>query len=79
MIEELKRNGLKSSKCVHYSFHTGGSKPTLHFLWKVNECQSEGDIITNCLQVIKKIEAEMPVYERRVTKKQFMNAFGFVD
>ena len=35
--------------------------------------------IEKCLAIIKKIEAvEAPIYERRITKQQFMQDFGFV-
>ena len=77
IIQELKQKGLKF-KCIHYAHQPGGSKQALHFVWRVDEAKSEGETIERCLQVIKKIEAEIPVYERRITKKHFMQAFGFV-
>jgi hypothetical protein len=56
----------------------GGSKQALHFVWKTREAELEGAIIDRCLQVIKQIETEILVYDRRKTKKQFMQSFGFV-
>ena len=56
----------------------GGSKQALHFVWKTSEAELEGAIIDRCLQVIKQIETEILVYDRRITKKQFMQSFGFV-
>ena len=76
LVEELRDNGL-SQKCVHYVHHVGGNKPSLHFIWAVGD-QMEGEMINRCTQVIHKIESEAPVYERRITKKKFMHAYGFV-
>jgi hypothetical protein len=57
----------------------GGTKTSLHFVWKtaVDE-ENESDTIDHCLQVIKKIEDEVPTYERRITKQNFHKAFGLV-
>lgn len=77
LVELLCEDGL-SHKCVHYVHHVGGNKPSLHFIWKIEEGTSEGELIKSCSQVILKIENEAPIYERRVTKKQFMRGFGFV-
>ena len=40
--------------------------------------QEEGEMINRCTQVIRKVESEAPVYERRITKKKFMQSFRFV-
>ena len=77
LINELIRGGLRV-KSVHYVHHIGGNKPSLHFIWKVGENDLEGELINKCNQVIRSIESEIPVYERRITKKQFMYAFGFI-
>jgi hypothetical protein len=76
LVEELCDNGL-SQKCVHYVHHVGGNKPCLHFIWAIED-REEGEMINRCSQVIRKIESEVPVYERRITKKRFMESFGFV-
>lgn len=75
IIQELSQ-GL-SQKCLHYVHHVGGNKPSLHFIWRL-ENVSEGELINRCTQIIRKIEVEAPVYERCITKKNFMHAFGFV-
>ena len=77
VIEELKRNGLKCN-CVHYTHHVGGNRQSLHFISKIDEAESASDTIQKCLPVITKMEADMPIYEKRITKQQFMHAFGFV-
>lgn len=76
LIEELRDKGL-SQKCVHYIHHVSGNRQSLHFIWAVAN-QEEGEMISKCSEVIRKIEAEAPVYERRITKKRFMESFGFV-
>ena len=78
LIDDLTHEGLKV-KCVHYVHHIGGNKRSLHFIWKVGENASEGEVIHKCNEVIRAIESEVPVYERRITKKQFMHCFGFIE
>lgn len=41
LLHELIHEGL-SMKCVHYVHHIGGNRPSLHFIWKVGERDSEG-------------------------------------
>ena len=77
LIDRLMREGL-AMKCVHYVHHIGGNKQSLHFIWKVEENLSEGELINKCNQVIRGLESEIPVYEKRITKRQFMHAFGFI-
>lgn len=77
IIEELIHEGLKE-KCVHKVVHVGGNKPSLHFIWKVEQNEDEGELINRCCQVIRTIESEAPVYERRISKRYFMQSFGFI-
>jgi hypothetical protein len=77
LTQVLQEGGL-SSKCVYYVYNTGGPKPNLHFVWRINETDSESDLINKCCAVIRKIEREVPIYERRITKREFLNSFGFV-
>jgi hypothetical protein len=77
LTQELKEKGL-SSKCVYYVYNSGGPKPNLHFIWKVDEDDDESNLINKCCSLVRKIEREVPIYERRITKREFMNAFGFV-
>ena len=72
----LLKKGL-STKMVHYVFHAGGSKPSLHFVWKVTEKLSETELIDKCLSVVRKIEEDVPTYERRITKREFKSSYGF--
>ena len=78
LIEELIHEGL-TVKCVHKVVEVGGNKPSLHFVWRLGENDDdEGQLINRCSQVIRTIEAEAPVYERRITKRQFLESFGFI-
>ena len=74
LTQELKEKGL-SSKCVYYVCNSGGPKPNLHFVWKVDE-YDESNLINKCCSLVRQIEREVPIYERRITKREFMNAFG---
>ena len=73
----LLKKGL-TSKATHYVYHAGGPKPSMHFIWKTPTHQSESEAIQNNLNVIRKIEKDIPIFERRVTKREFQNAYGFV-
>lgn len=75
LTQELKGKGL-SSKCV-YVFNSGGPKPNLHFIWKIDE-NDESCLINKCCLLVRKIEQDVPIYERRITKREFTNTFGFV-
>ena len=77
LTQELKEKGL-SSKCVYYVYNSGGPKPNLHFVWKVDEVDDESNLINKCCSLVRQIEREIPIYKRRITKREFMNAFGFV-
>lgn len=35
-------------------------------------------MINRCIQVVRKVEWEAPVYEERIAKKNFIQSFGFV-
>ncbi|XP_014674480.1 PREDICTED: uncharacterized protein LOC106814652 [Priapulus caudatus] len=76
-IEDLKQSGLKSHT-VHHAHHIGGSKESLHFVWRIEPTGDPQAIINGCLKVKQKIEADAPVFERRITKREFMRAYGFV-
>ena len=77
IIQVLKASGM-SSRAVHYVYHTGGPKQSLHFVWKIDDQVSEGDLLNKCLNIIRKIEEDAPLYERKITKKEFKHVFGFV-
>ena len=78
-IYDLVHNGLHlgglSVKAVHYSHIPGGQKPALHFVWRVSENSEE--VIQNCIRVVRKIEAEIPNYERPIMLKTFQETYGF--
>ena len=67
-----------SSRAVHYVYHTGGPKQSLHFIWKIDDQVSEGDLLNKCLNIIRKIEEDAPIYERKITKREFKHVFGSV-
>jgi hypothetical protein len=77
IIELLRTDGL-SVKCVLYTHHTGGNKPSYHFIWKLLPNESSGVLLEKCTQLILRIKEEMPTYIRRITKREFSNAYGFV-
>ena len=67
-----------SMKAVHYVFKPGGSKQSLHFVWKIQEDLTETNLINECLKVISKVDENLPIYERRITKREFKRAYGFI-
>ena len=77
LTQELREKGL-SSKCVYYVYNSGGPKANLHFIWKIDENDDESNLINKCCLLVRKIEQDIPIYERRITKREFMNTFGFV-
>lgn len=79
VIEKLKASGLRiNHKCYHYAYHTGGSKTSLHFVWKGIDSETDSSVIDNCLNMVEKVEEDPPVYGRQITKRNFQKAFGFV-
>ena len=63
-------------KAVHYIFKPGGSKQYLHFAWKTRQKLLETELIRECLDVIRRIDENHHVYERRITKAEFKNTIG---
>jgi hypothetical protein len=49
IIELLRTNGL-SVKCVLYTHHTGGNKPSYHFIRKLQPNESSGVLLEKCTQ-----------------------------
>ena len=76
-IQVLKDCGL-STRAVHYANHVGGPKPSLHFVWKIKDGDSDGDRLNKCVSIIRKIEEDAPYYEKKITKREFKHNFGFV-
>ena len=50
----------------------------LHFIWKTDENDDESSLINKSCLLVRKIEQDVPIYERRITKREFINTFGFV-
>ncbi|XP_066928996.1 uncharacterized protein [Clytia hemisphaerica] len=73
---QLLQKGL-TSKAVHYAHNLGGPKPALHFLWKIPNKFSDTELLKKNLEVITDIRKNIPIYERRITKREFKNSFGF--
>ena len=63
IIELLRTDGL-SVKCVLYTHHIGGNKPSYHFIWKLLPDESSGALLEKCTQLILKLKEEMPTYVR---------------
>ena len=66
-----------TQKAVHYVYHVGGPKPSMHFAWKIPNDETETDLKNRNLNLISEIRKQIPTFERRITKKEFKNAFSF--
>ena len=45
---------------TYYVYNSGGPKPNLHFIWKVDEDDDESNLINKCCSLIRQIEREVP-------------------
>lgn len=63
-------------KAVHCMFKAGGSKQSLYFAWKAREKLLETELIRECLDVMRRIDENLPVYERRIAKSGFKKTIG---
>ena len=66
-----------TTKSVHYVHHIGGPKASMHFLWKIPSNETETNLIKHNLTLINDIDKAIPIYERRITKREFKNSFGY--
>ena len=57
-----------AQKAVYYLYHVGGPKPSMHFVWKIPNDETETDLINRNLNVISEIRKQIPTFERRITK-----------
>ena len=68
IIQILKDCGL-STRAVHYAYHVGGPKASLHFVWKIKDGDSDGDRLKKCVNIIRKIEEDAPIYEKKIQEQ----------
>ena len=66
------------TSCPLFAYHVGGPKASLHFVWKIDGRDSEGDRLKKCVNIIRNIEEGTPIYEKKITKREFKHTFGFV-
>ena len=76
IIEILKKEGL-SSTAVFYGHIVGGNKPAMFFVWKIQENINPNEQLVQILNATEIVKKNIPVYERRITKKEFMNTYSF--
>ena len=75
IIDMIKTTGL-NKKSVLYVHHVGGNKQNLNMLWRLDDTNDMGDLIKRCTSTIQDVKASVPTYERRVTKRAFIEAYG---
>ena len=61
------------TKAVLYSYSTGNSLGSIHFIWKIPEDASEEDILTGNSEAARKILPSLPSYHTRAMRKEFFN------
>ena len=77
IIDILKKEGL-SSAAVFYGHVIGGNKPAMFFVWKIQENLDPNEQLGQILNATEVIKKNIPVYERRTTKKEFMKTYSSV-
>lgn len=77
LIDIVQTEGLEVP-CVLFIHEVGGNKSNMNFVWKIEEGGKKEDVLKTCVDVIKQLEKEMPVFESKVTKKMFMQRYGTV-
>ena len=64
------------TKTVLYTYSTGNSLGSIHFIWRIPEAISEEDLLSGNSEALRKIEPSLPTYDTRAMKKQFFNQVG---
>ena len=49
----------------------------MHFVWKIPTEETETNLLRCNLEVISGIKKDLPIFQRRITKREFKNALGF--
>lgn len=69
-VDNLKSCSL-ASKILLYSYASGNSVGSLHFIWKIPEESSEEMLVSRNAEVSRIIKPSIPIYHTRAMKKQF--------
>ena len=61
-------------KCVKFTY--SGSKEHLVFLWKVDNYDTESQILSKNMEVSSRLRKNLPVYHTRAMRREFLSMFG---
>ena len=61
------------TKAVLYTYSTGNSLGSIHFIWRIPEEIGEEDLLSGNTEVLRKIQPSLPTYHTRAMRKQFFN------
>ena len=56
-----------------YTYSTGNSLGSIHFMWKVPEDASEEELLSGNCEVTRKIQPQLPSYHTRAMRRQFFD------
>ena len=70
-IDNLRSGYALMSKAVLYTYTTGNSLGSIHFLWRVPEELTEEELLAGNLESLRKIQPQLPTYHTRAMRKQF--------
>ena len=75
-IDNLRSGCALMTKTVLYTYSTGNSLGSIHFIWRIPEEISEEDLLSGNSEALRKIEPSLPTYDMRAMRKQFFNQVG---
>ena len=61
-------------KCVLYSYT--GSRKHLHFVWRISEDMTEGEMLKENMSVVQELRKKLPTYHTRAMRRDFIHSFG---
>jgi len=70
-IDSLMSGPSLISSAVLYSYSSGNSLGTLHFIWKVPDDISAEDLTKHNHECLRQIQPNLPLYHTRAMKKEF--------
>ena len=74
LLDIIKSRGL-NKKAVLYIHHVGGNKQNVNCLWTIDDSPI-GETIKKCSETIERLKQNIPKYERKITKRAFIDAYG---
>ena len=73
-IDNLKSGHALLTKSVLYTYSTGNSLGSIHFIWRIPEDVSEKDLLSGNSEAMRKIQPTLPTYHtRRAMRREFFN------